>query len=238
MAVKRNLDLEESMLTLATTPRVFSFGIGEAHGYGSHWKNVASELNGWTPKTVVKNLGEATEEVVLDGSLRMKRGIQNGEETFTKVAKIKQADGSFQEMPVYLKADGSYSSYSEVDPNLMSLNEDIEQMVNKFQGRFEAYQAMRKNVTKRANEKNKYWYEVMTEEEEIMFHLYNYQKNPESPAVRVAIKNSNGQAVSDISYVNEQMLNADGVKWKNDGRAHYSGDGTTGEFGFGSGTND
>ena len=244
MIMKRNLDLEESMLTLATTPKVFSFGIGEAHGYGSHWREVASELNGWTPKTIVKNIGEANEKIIMDGSLRLKRGVQDGKEEFIKTAKVKQADGSVQEMNVYIKgssnpfSSGSYTSYTEIDPKLMSLNEDIEQMVNKLQTRFESYQKMRSNITKRANKKNKYWYEVMTEEEEMMFHLYNYQKNPESPAVKIAIKNSDGQTPNDIAYVNEQMIDADGVKWKNDGRAHYDGDGTTGEFGFGSGTNE
>ncbi len=96
---------------------------------------------------------------------------------------------------------------------------------------------LERSVVKRANEKNKYWYEVMTEEEEVLFHMYNYQKDPERAAVNVFIKNETGEAVSDISYINEQMLSPDGAKWKNDGRAHYSGDGTTGEFGFGSGTN-
>ncbi len=50
MMMKRNLDLEESMLTLATTPRVFSYGIGEAHGYGYHWRDSVKSLKGWALK--------------------------------------------------------------------------------------------------------------------------------------------------------------------------------------------
>jgi hypothetical protein len=233
MIMKRNLDLEESMLTLATTPRVFSYGIGEAHGFGSHWRESVNELKGWVPKTVVNN----SKEVVIDGSLRLKRGVVDGKEKFIKMAKIKSPDGTIQELPVYLDSNGKYVSRTEVDPNMTSYQEDIELMVKNQQEQLERYNAIRETITKRANEKNKYWYEVMTEEEEVLFHMYNYQKDPERAAVNVFIKNETGDAVSDIHYINEQMLSPDGSKWKNDGRAHYGGDGTTGEFGFGSGTN-
>jgi hypothetical protein len=233
MIMKRNLDLEESMLTLATTPRVFSYGIGEAHGFGSHWRNSVNELQGWVPKSVVNS----SNEVILDGSLRMKRGVVDGKEKFIKVAKIKNPDGTIQEVPVYLDSSGKYTSRTEIDPSMTSLNEDIDLMVKNQQEQLEKYNLVRENVIKRANEKNKYWYEVMTEEEEILFHMYNYQKDPNKAAVNVFIKNETGDAVSDISYINEQMINPNGAKWKNDGRAHYSGDGTTGEFGFGSGSN-
>ena len=237
LMLKRNMDLEESMITLGSIPKPFQIGIGEAHGHGSHWRQSVNELVGWTPKTVVTNMGEAGEQIILDGSLRLKRGVKDGKQVAQKVAKIKNPDGSIQELPVYLNSQGKYSSITEMDPKLVSLNEDIELMVKKFQTRLEDYQSMRANLIKRANADGKPWYEVITEEEEMLMHLYNYQKDPDNPAVRIAITKINGDEVSDIAYINDQMLDAGGVKWKNDGRAHYSGDGNSGEFGVGSGTN-